>query len=134
MMGINYTDEQKEAINYKEKSLLVSASAGCGKTQVLTERIIRRICEDGVDIDKIIVLTFTKEAAGQMRDKITRAINAKIKENPFDSHLLKQEALVSSAYICTIDSFCNAVLKDYADKVGIEPSFGLIDPSFVDEF
>jgi ATP-dependent helicase/nuclease subunit A len=134
MMGINYTDEQKEAINYKEKSLLVSASAGCGKTQVLTERIIRRICEDGVDIDKIIVLTFTKEAAGQMRDKITRAINAKIKENPFDSHLLKQEALVSSAYICTIDSFCNAVLKDYADKVGIEPSFGLIDPSFVDDF
>ncbi len=143
MSKVELTKNQENAINFREKSMIVSASAGCGKTFVLTHRICKRVCgsydgediengqeEDRIDLDKIIVLTFTIEAAKQMKEKIAKVINKKIKENPTDAHIRNQEGLLSSAYICTIDSFCNAVIKDYYEKVGIEPGFSVVDPGY----
>ena len=105
---MKWTQRQQEVIDARGCNLLVSAAAGSGKTAVLVERIIGLICdeENPVDIDRLLVMTFTNAAAAQMRERIAQAIDRKLEEEPGREHLQVQAALVHRAQITTIDSFC----------------------------
>ena len=95
MASVKWTDEQQAAIDKKGSNILVAAAAGSGKTAVLVERIIKKIIVDRVDIDKILVVTFTNAAASEMRERILEAIYKKIEENPEDANLQKQIILLT---------------------------------------
>ena len=125
-MKVEFTDEQKAVINARKCNVLVSAAAGSGKTAVLVERIIQMINE-GVDIDHLLVVTFTKAAASQMKEKITLAIQNKLLEDPQNTHLQKQETLIHNAQITTIDSFCQYIIKNNFNFVGLDPSYNVGD-------
>ena len=120
-----FSPKQKEIIDARECNVLVSAAAGSGKTTVLVERIIQRIIRDGIDIDKLLVLTFARAAAGEMKDRIAAAINKAIEENPENESLQRQAALIYNAQITTIDSFCLSIVKNNFAEIGIEPDFRL---------
>ncbi len=112
MADVKWTDEQAQAIETKGSNILVAAAAGSGKTAVLVERIISKVINDKVDIDRILVVTFTNAAASEMRERMLEAIYQKIEENPEDKNLQKQIILLNKASICTIDSFCKDVVKN----------------------
>ena len=111
MSEVSWTKEQKQAIEEKGTNLLVAAAAGSGKTAVLVERIIHKIIDEKMDIDKMLVVTFTNAAASEMRERILDAIYKKIEENPEDIHMQRQITLLNKASICTIHSFCLDVLE-----------------------
>ena len=124
----NWTNEQKQAIYEKGKNILVAAAAGSGKTAVLVERIINKVINDGIDIDKILVVTFTNAAAAEMRERILDALYKKLEENPDDERLQKQINLLNMASICTIDSFCLEVVKsNFYELENISPNFRIAD-------
>ena len=129
MAETKWTDEQLSAINTRDKTLLVSAAAGSGKTATLTERIIRSLTdtESPMNIDSILIVTFTKAAAGELRAKISRALAKAVEENPENEHLKRQLYLLPSAKIRTIDSFCNEILRANCDRVGLSPGFRIAD-------
>ena len=120
---VTWTDEQWEAIYEDHKNIIVSAGAGSGKTAVLTERVIRKL-KDGVDVNRLLILTFTKAAAGEMADRIRK----KIKKIP---ELKEQLDLLDSAYITTFDSFALSIVKKYHYLLNISPSIGIIDSSVI---
>ena len=93
-MAIEFTEKQKKVLNARNHNVLVSAAAGSGKTAVLVERIVRMISEGEhpLDIDRLLVVTFTRAAAAQMRERIARAVSARLEANPGDRHLQRQEA------------------------------------------
>ena len=124
-----WTEEQKKAINGRNCNLLVSAAAGSGKTAVLVERIINRVLdkENPVDIDKIVVVTFTKAAAEEMKGRMVDAFEKILKDNPDDVRLAKQIALTGHAKISTIDSFCSYILRNYYNSIGFDPAFRVAD-------
>jgi len=124
---VKWTKEQELAINEKGENILVAAAAGSGKTAVLVERIINKIINEKIDIDKILVVTFTKAAAAEMKARVLDAIYKKIEENPFDKHLQRQVTLLSKASICTIDSFCLDVVKNNFFEIGISPNMGIAE-------
>ena len=105
----SWTDEQLSAINELNKTLLVSAAAGSGKTATLTERIIRSLMDEKVQlsVDSLLVVTYTKAAAGELRTKISTALSEAVEKNPDDKRLQRQLYMLPAAKICTIDSFCN---------------------------
>nr|MCR5602151.1 UvrD-helicase domain-containing protein [Lachnospiraceae bacterium] len=124
-----FTEEQLRAIKSRGEDLLVSAAAGSGKTTVLVERIIRRILDDKspVDIDRILVMTFTKAAAEQMKEKIIKAIDEKRAHDPLNRHLIRQSALVHNAKISTIHGFCLDVIRNHFQEIGVDPDFRVAD-------
>ena len=124
-----WTDEQLSAINTRDKTLLVSAAAGSGKTATLTERIIRSLTDpvSPMDIDSILVVTFTNAAASELRAKISKALTDAVEQNPQDKHLKRQLYLLPSAKIRTIDSFCNELLRANCDRVGLPPVYRIAD-------
>ena len=91
-----WTEDQQQVIDSREKNMLVSAAAGSGKTAVLVERIIQRILDEEkpIDVDRIVVVTFTKAAAAEMRERILLAINGKLEEDPGNVHLMRQGAFI----------------------------------------
>ena len=109
---MDWTKEQKQAIEEKGSNILVAAAAGSGKTAVLVERIIRKVIDDKIDIDKLLVVTFTNAAASEMRERVLDAIYKKLDENPNNENLLRQITLLNKASICTIDSFCLDVVRN----------------------
>ncbi|MBQ3797957.1 MAG: helicase-exonuclease AddAB subunit AddA [Butyrivibrio sp.] len=125
-MAVEFTKEQQAVIDARNCNILVSAAAGSGKTAVLVERIIQMISKD-LDIDHLLVVTFTKAAASQMREKITLAIQDSLLKDPDNKHLQKQETLIHNAQITTIDSFCQYVLRNNFNAIGIDPSFHVGD-------
>lgn len=129
MAAKKFTDEQLSAINTTDKTLLVSAAAGAGKTSTLTERIVRSITRDENpdDISKMLIVTFTNLATDQLRGDIREAIERKLEENPENKTLEAQLTLLPMAKISTIDSFCNDILKRNSDKVGIPPNYRIAD-------
>lgn len=128
MSDVKWTEDQRKVIDLRDRNILVSAAAGSGKTAVLVERIITRITEENpVDIDKIVVVTFTNAAAAEMRERIANAIEKKIKENPNDENLERQATLVHSAQITTIDSFCLFIVKNHFEEIGVDPNFRIAD-------
>ena len=120
-----WTSEQLLAIEARGRTLLVSAAAGSGKTATLTERIIRRLLEkeNPVTIDSLLIVTYTNAAAGELRQKISAALEAAVKNNPGDEGLMRQLMMLPSAKIKTIDAFCNDVLKANVDRAGLPPSY-----------
>jgi len=123
-----WTDAQNEAIASRGCNLLVSAAAGSGKTAVLVERIIRIIIEDKIDIDKLLIVTFTNAAAGEMRERILQALTKEIEnENSDEQHLRKQTTLLNRASITTVHSFCIGVVRRNFHLLEIDPSFRIGD-------
>ena len=129
MANVTWTKEQKQAIEEKGSNLLVAAAAGSGKTAVLVERIIHKIIDEKMDIDKMLVVTFTNAAASEMRERILDAIYKKIEENPNDNHLQRQIVLLNKANICTIHSFCLEVIRNYFYEIDIPANFKIGDSS-----
>lgn len=121
----HWTSAQKNAIEARNGSVLVSAAAGSGKTAVLVERVIERLTQPNnpTSADRLLIVTFTKAAAGEMRGRITEALEKKIRENPQDSNLIKQKMLLPSAKICTIDSFCNSLVRENFQLLDIPSDF-----------
>lgn len=128
-MAFKPTDEQARIINARNTSLLVSAAAGSGKTAVLVERIVSLVCDkdNPVDIDRILVVTFTQAAAAEMKERVLKRIGEILEDDPENEHLLKQQTLVHRALITTIDSFCLDVIRNHFQDIGIEPDFRVID-------
>lgn len=129
MQKRKWTDEQLSAIETRDRTLLVSAAAGSGKTATLTERIIRSLTDEKktVDITSMLIVTFTNAAANELRAKISRALEMAVKANPNDKNLARQLYLLPSAKIRTIDGFCNDILRANCDRVGIVPSYRIAD-------
>ena len=128
-MGVTFTKEQQQVIDTRNRNLLVSAAAGSGKTAVLVERIIQMILnkEHPVDIDRLLVVTFTNAAAAEMRERIRQAIDRELAVDPFNGHLQKQAALLHKAQITTIDSFCLFVIRNHFHEIGLDPGFRVAD-------
>lgn len=128
-MGMTWTPEQKAVIDLRERNILVSAAAGSGKTAVLVERIVGMLTDAAhpIDIDQLLVVTFTKAAAGEMRERIGRAIDGLLEKNPEDEHLMRQQTLIYNAQITTIDSFCNDILHNYFHLIGLDPDYRVAD-------
>ncbi|MBF1276157.1 MAG: UvrD-helicase domain-containing protein, partial [Parvimonas micra] len=131
MSEVKWTKEQRQVIDSRNTNLLVSAAAGSGKTAVLIERIIELVLDEKnpIDINKLLVVTFTKLAASEMRERVSKAIEKKLEENQENEHLQKQLLLLSGADITTIDSFCKDVLISYAHLVNLDSNIKIIDPS-----
>ncbi len=129
MRMVKWTADQQKAIDARKGTLLVSAAAGSGKTAVLVERVIRRICdsENPCGVENLLIVTFTNAAAAQMKEKIFAAIGKKIAENPADKHLRRQQLMLPCANICTIDSFCIGLVRENFHELGIAPDFALLD-------
>ncbi len=126
---MQWTEKQLEVIETRGCNLLVSAAAGSGKTAVLVERIIRLISEGPrpLDIDRLLVMTFTNAAAAEMRERVALAIEKKLMEQPDNEHLQAQAALVPYAQITTIDSFCLSLIRDHFNLLDIDPAFRIGD-------
>ena len=120
---MKWTDEQSDAIYKKGSNILVAAAAGSGKTAVLVERIIQKILNDGVDIDKLLVVTFTNAAASEMRERVLEAIYKKLDEEPENENLQKQIVLLGKSNICTIHSFCLDVIKNNFFEIDLSANF-----------
>jgi ATP-dependent helicase/nuclease subunit A len=128
-MAQNWTPEQLEAITRRDCSLLVAAGAGAGKTAVLVERIIRKITDSKrpVDIDRLLVVTFTNAAATEMRERIADALTAALEENPASQNLHRQMALLDRASIMTLHSFCLEVVRNNFHSLDLDPAFRIAD-------
>lgn len=128
-MERKWTPAQKSAIDTRDCNVLVSAAAGSGKTAVLVERIISMITDPdkNIDIDRLVVVTFTKAAAAQMKDKIRKALDSMLDENPRDVNLLRQITLLNNAQITTIDSFCLWIIRNHFPEVNLDPGFRIMD-------
>lgn len=124
-----WTEEQLKAIETRRCNLLIAAAAGSGKTAVLVERIIRIITneEDPVDIDRLLVVTFTSAAASEMRERIASAITKALEKSPNSKNLQKQLTLLSRANITTMHSFCLDVIKNNFHIIDLDPAFRILD-------
>ncbi len=122
---MNWTREQRQVIDLRNCNILVSAAAGSGKTAVLIQRILSRIMDarEPVDVDEFLIVTFTKAAAAQMKERLTRALEQALAEDPDNEHLQRQVMLVPMAQISTIHSFCGYVIQNYFHRTGVDPAY-----------
>lgn len=127
----NWTIPQRHSIEARGGSILVSAAAGSGKTAVLVERIIRRITSptDAVDVDRLLVVTFTRAAAAEMRGRLSAALSKKMAEQPDNPLYQRQQLLLPQASITTVDGFCAKLLRQQAGNVGLPPRFKVAEES-----
>lgn len=128
-MSRDWTDNQRNAIFANNGSVLVSAAAGSGKTAVLVQKIIELITsnEKPIDVDRLLVVTFTRSAASEMKERVSNALNSLLKEDPFNANLLRQKQLIHKANISTIDSFCIEIVREYFYNLDINKDFRLTD-------
>ena len=126
-MAFPLTDEQKKIVDDRGGELLVSAAAGSGKTRVLVERLLDRVTRDGLDLDRFLVITYTKAAAAELRTRIAQELSSRLAENPGDRHLRRQSTLVYRAQISTIHAFCSALLREEGHRLDLDPDFRLCD-------
>ena len=124
-MGMKWTEEQSKVITLRDRNILVSAAAGSGKTAVLVQRILSKIMDPDrpVDIDRLLIMTFTRAAAGEMKERISNAIDQALYENPDNEHLQRQAALIHNAQITTIDGFCSYIIRNYFHMVELDPGY-----------
>ena len=127
-MSVRFTEEQLKAIETLDRSVLVSAAAGSGKTAVLVERILRIILDGKANVDEMLIVTFTRAAAAEMKARLSSAIRRKMAESPEDAkHLSDQLSRMYRAYITTIDSFAMRIIKEFFYEIDAEPDFGACD-------
>ncbi|PWV95400.1 DNA helicase/exodeoxyribonuclease V subunit A [Paenibacillus cellulosilyticus] len=120
--GAAWTDDQWRAVSAEGSNILVAAAAGSGKTAVLVERIIRKISNDA-DVDRLLVATFTKAAASEMKERVRIALEVALERNPESEHLRRQLALINRSSITTLHSFCLDVIRSYYPLIGLDPGF-----------
>lgn len=134
MTARNWTAEQHNAIHAQGGSVLVSAAAGSGKTAVLVERVITMLTREEFPIpaDRVLVVTFTKAAAAEMKQRIAVALNERIAARPDDDFLLEQQLLLAKAHICTIHAFCGELLRDHFEQLDITPDFRIADETEIE--
>ncbi|MBT2653814.1 helicase-exonuclease AddAB subunit AddA [Bacillus sp. ISL-18] len=127
--GVTWTNDQWKAIAARDKDILVAAAAGSGKTAVLVERIIQKIVskEEPIDVDQLLVVTFTSASAAEMRHRIGEALEKAIDQNPESRNLRKQLSLLNKATISTLHSFCMEVIRKYYYLIDIDPGFRIAD-------
>lgn len=132
--GSQWTDDQWKAIVSSGKDILVAAAAGSGKTAVLVERIIQKIVskENPVDVDRLLIVTFTNASAAEMRNRIGEALEKALKENPASLHLRRQLTLLNKANISTLHSFCLNVVRKYYYKIDLDPGFRIADETEIE--
>ena len=128
-MGMKWTEEQQKVITLCDRNILVSAAAGSGKTAVLVQRILSKIMdpEKPVDIDRLLIMTFTRAAAGEMRERIEKALDQALAADPDNEHLQRQMMLIHTAQITTIDGFCSYVIRNYFHLIGLDPGYRTAD-------
>ena len=124
-MAVKWTKEQEQVIKLRNRNILVSAAAGSGKTAVLVQRILEKVMDPDhpVDIDRLLIMTFTRAAAGEMRERIANALENALYENPDNEHLQRQTTLIHTAQITTIDGFCAYVIRNYFHLIGLDPGY-----------
>lgn len=124
-----WTPQQNNAITARGRNILVSAAAGSGKTAVLVERVIKKITdsENPVDIDKLLIVTFTNNAASEMKFRITKSLKEILRNEPFNQNAQRQLNLMPNAKICTIDSFCINLVRENFFELGINQDFTNLD-------
>ena len=125
-MAFSLTEEQQAAVDNRGGGLLVSAAAGSGKTRVLVERLLARV-EEGADVDRFLVITYTKAAAAELRGRIVEEISDRLALRPADGHLRRQATLVYKAGISTIHAFCAQLLRECGHLLDLDPDFRLCD-------
>ena len=130
-MAVNWTKEQAQVINLRDRNILVSAAAGSGKTAVLVERILTMVTEgdNPIDIDNLLVVTFTKAAAGEMKERILSALEKRLAEEPENEHLQRQTTFIHNAQINTIHGFCGYVIKNYFHLIDLDPGYRVAEES-----
>jgi len=128
------TPEQKAVIDQTNRTVLLSAAAGSGKTDTLTKRLIAMITrkKEPLDVTRMLAVTFTRSAAEELRTRISEALSAAVHANPDDERLAKQLLLLPTARIRTIDSFCNDLVRGHTDALGISPLYRIADEAEVD--
>lgn len=133
-MSREWTPQQKNAIYATDGSVLVSAAAGSGKTAVLVERVINLVTrsENPIDVDRMLIVTFTRAAAAEMRQRISLALNSLLENDPYNPNLLKQKQLLYTASISTIDSFCSEIVREYFHALGVSRDFRIADEGELD--
>ena len=130
---MKWTKEQEQAIYEKNTNILVAAAAGSGKTAVLVERIINKIINENIDIDKLLVVTFTNAAASEMRERVLNAIYEKLENDSENQNLQRQITLLNKASICTIDSFCLDVVRNHFYELdNVSPNFRIGDTTEIE--
>ena len=129
---MNWTKEQKQAIENKNANILVAAAAGSGKTTVLVSRIINKVIVDNVDIDKLLVVTFTNAAASEMKEKLLNKLYEAIDKEPDNKNLQRQINLINRAHISTIHSFCLDVIRNNFFELGISANFRVGDETEIE--
>lgn len=124
-MGMTWTTEQRKVIDLRGRNILVSAAAGSGKTAVLVERILSMVTDSHkpLDVDRLLIVTFTRAAAGEMRERLRGAIEKRLAQEPDNHHLQRQSTLVYSAQISTIDGFCGNVIRNYFHRLDLDPAY-----------
>lgn len=125
----SWTDAQWRAINEGGNHILVTAGAGAGKTRVLIKRLLEMICdqESPLEVDRLLVVTFTNAAAAEMKKRLAGALDEKIRQNPRANHLRRQLLLLNKAHISTVHSFCLEVIREYYHLIDLDPSFRMLD-------
>lgn len=128
-MGMQWTKEQQQVIELRDRNILVSAAAGSGKTAVLVERILNKLTQKDhpVDIDRLLIVTFTRAAAGEMKERLAAAIEKRLTAEPDNEHLQRQQTLIYNAQINTIDGFCSYVIRNYFHTIDLDPGFRTAD-------
>ena len=128
-MSVQWTQEQKKVIELRKRNILVSAAAGSGKTAVLVERIIQRLLneKDPLDVDRLLIVTFTEAAASEMKERIRDAIETALEDTPENVHLQRQATLIHSARITTIHSFCLSVIREHFHVIDLDPGFRIAE-------
>ena len=126
-----WTPEQRQSIDARGGSLLISAAAGSGKTAVLVERIVALVTDPDhpVDVDRLLVVTFTRAAAAEMRQRLSTALAKKMAEHPDDQYYQRQQMLLPRAYISTVHGFCTRLLQEYAGQTGLPVGFRVAEES-----
>jgi len=127
MAEIRLTPEQQKVVDTRNCNLLVAAAAGSGKTAVLVKRIIKKVTEEGQDIDRLLIVTFTNAAAAEMRERIGAAIEDALTAQPENTHLQRQMMLLHNAQITTIHSFCLSVIREFFHLLSLDPGFRIGD-------
>lgn len=128
-MGVNWTTEQQLVIDLRDRNILVSAAAGSGKTAVLVERIITKLTAGAnpIDVDRLLIVTYTEAAAAEMKERIRNAIERQLEEEPENLHLQRQATLIHNALITTIHSFCLSVIRDHFHTIDLDPGFRIAE-------
>lgn len=128
MADMRWTDSQQDAISARRGTVLVAAAAGSGKTAVLVQRAIQRLTdpENPTSADRMLIVTFTKAAAAEMRARLEARLHQMLREDPGDPHLRRQSVLLAQAHIGTVDSFCAEMVREFFHLLDLSPDFKII--------